>query len=54
MGVLGVRGFVPASMVEEYFVEDFSDYKGKTMKFKIIELEPSENRNGKTAHTLVD
>lgn len=41
---VGVRGFVPASMVEEYFVEDFSDYKGKTMKFKIIELEPSENR----------
>ncbi|MGP6140075.1 MULTISPECIES: 30S ribosomal protein S1 [unclassified Jeotgalibaca] len=41
---VGVRGFVPASMVEEYFVEDFSDYKGKTLKFKIVELEPSENR----------
>lgn len=41
---VGVRGFVPASMVEEYFVEDFSDYKGRTMKFKIVELEPSENR----------
>lgn len=41
---VGVRGFVPASMVEEYFVEDFSDYKGKTMKFKIVEMEPSENR----------
>lgn len=41
---VGVRGFVPASMVEEYFVEDFSDYKGKVMKFKIVELEPSENR----------
>lgn len=41
---VGVRGFVPASMVEEHFVEDFSDYKGKTMKFKIVELEPSENR----------
>lgn len=41
---VGVRGFVPASMVEEYYVEDFSDYKGKTMKFKIVEMEPSENR----------
>lgn len=41
---VGVRGFVPASMVEAFFVEDFSEYKGKTMKFKIIELEPSENR----------
>lgn len=41
---VGVRGFVPASMVEDHYVEDFSDYKGKTMRFKIMELEPSENR----------
>lgn len=40
----GVRGFVPASMVDVHFVEDFSDYKGKTLSFKIIEIEPSENR----------
>lgn len=41
---VGVRGFVPASMVEVFFVDDFSEYKGKTMTFKIIEIEPSENR----------
>lgn len=41
---LGVRGFVPASLVENYFVEDFSDYKGKTMTFKIVELEKDKNR----------
>jgi len=41
---VGVRGFVPASMVEDHFVEDFSSYKGKILKFKIVELEPSENR----------
>ncbi|GMA54142.1 hypothetical protein GCM10025857_54990 [Alicyclobacillus contaminans] len=41
---VGVRGFVPASMVEDYFVDDFNDYKGKTLEFKIIEIEPSENR----------
>ncbi|MGX6977731.1 30S ribosomal protein S1 [Vagococcus elongatus] len=40
----GVRGFVPASMVEDHYVSDFSDYKGKTMTFKIVEIEPSENR----------
>ncbi|MDH6363168.1 small subunit ribosomal protein S1 [Enterococcus sp. PF1-24] len=40
----GVRGFVPASMVADHFVEDFSDYKGKTLTFKIVEIEPSENR----------
>lgn len=41
---VGVRGFVPASMVEDHFVEDFSEYKGKKLAFKIIEIEPSENR----------
>lgn len=41
---VGVRGFVPASMVEDHFVDDFSEYKGKTLTFKIIEIEPSENR----------
>ncbi|MGA5690398.1 30S ribosomal protein S1 [Cytobacillus pseudoceanisediminis] len=41
---LGVRGFVPASLVEAHFVEDFTDYKGKTMTFKIVELDKDKNR----------
>jgi len=41
---LGVRGFVPASMVEDHFVEDFSDYQGKTLSFKIVELDKEKNR----------
>lgn len=41
---LGVRGFVPASLVETHFVEDFSDYKGKTIAFKIVELDKEKNR----------
>lgn len=41
---LGVRGFVPASLVEDHFVEDFSDYKGKTLTFKIVELDKEKNR----------
>ncbi len=41
---LGVRGFVPASLVESHYVEDFSDYKGKTISFKIVELEKDKNR----------
>lgn len=41
---LGVRGFVPASLVEPFFVEDFSDYKGKTLTFKIVELDKEKNR----------
>ena len=40
----GVRGFVPASLVDISFIEDFSEYEGNTYEFKIIEIEPSENR----------
>lgn len=36
---LGVRGFVPASLVEDYFVDDFEGYKGKLLSFKIVELD---------------
>ncbi len=41
---LGVRGFVPASLVEDYYVEDFSDYKDQTLTFKIVELDQEKNR----------
>ena len=41
---VGVRGFVPASMVSTHFISDFSEFKGQTLKCKIIEIEPSENR----------
>ncbi|ANU17371.1 30S ribosomal protein S1 [Planococcus maritimus] len=41
---LGVRGFVPASLVEDYFVESFEDYKGRVMTFKIVEMEKENNR----------
>lgn len=36
---LGVRAFVPASMVERHFVEDFSDYKGKQLRVRIKEFD---------------
>jgi len=36
---VGVRGFVPASMVERHFVEDFSGYKGRTLRLKVKELD---------------
>lgn len=41
---LGVRGFVPASLIEDYYVEDFSDYKGKILPFKIVEMDQENNR----------
>jgi small subunit ribosomal protein S1 len=41
---VGVRGFIPASLVETHFVEDFSDYKGRTLKVKVEELDREKNR----------
>lgn len=41
---LGVRGFVPASLVEDHFVESFEDYKGKTLNYKIVEMDQEKNR----------
>ncbi len=36
---VGVRAFIPASLVEKDFVEDFSDYKGRTLTVKVVELD---------------
>lgn len=41
---VGLRGFIPASMVETYFVEDFSDYQDKKLEVKVIELDREKNR----------
>ena len=41
---LGVRGFIPASLVEDYFVETFEEYKGRMMTFKIVEMDKEKNR----------
>ncbi|MCO4850346.1 30S ribosomal protein S1 [Bacillus vallismortis] len=41
---IGVRGFIPASLVEAHFVEDFTDYKGKTLSLRVVELDRDKNR----------
>jgi len=41
---VGLRAFVPASMVERHFVEDFSDYKGRTLKLRVKELDHEKNK----------
>ncbi|GGN56456.1 30S ribosomal protein S1 [Oceanobacillus indicireducens] len=41
---VGVRGFIPASLVETYYVEDFSDYEGKSLEVIVEELDRSQNR----------
>ncbi|GAE28999.1 30S ribosomal protein S1 [Halalkalibacter hemicellulosilyticus] len=41
---LGVRGFIPASLVERHYVEDFSDYKGRTLRLKVSEIDRENNK----------
>jgi len=41
---VGLRGFIPASMVERHFVEDFSDYKGRTLRVKVKEMDKENNK----------
>lgn len=42
--VAGVRGFIPASMIENRFVQDLNQYKGQTVKAQIIEINVAESR----------
>lgn len=41
---LGVRGFIPASLVENHYVEDFSDYQDKSLALKVVEFDREQNR----------
>ncbi|WP_243386493.1 30S ribosomal protein S1 [Bacillus kexueae] len=41
---LGVRGFIPASLVEAHYVEDFSEYLGKSLTLIVVELDREKNR----------
>ena len=40
----GVRAFVTASMVSDHYVDNLAQFKGQTLAFEIVEIEPSENR----------
>ncbi|MFS0722671.1 30S ribosomal protein S1 [Paenibacillus sp. 1P07SE] len=51
---VGVRGFIPASMVERHFVEDFSDYKGRTLRVKVKELDRENNKVILSAKEVLD
>lgn len=51
---VGVRGFIPASMVERHFVEDFSDYKGRTLRVKVKELDLENKKVILSAKEVLD
>lgn len=41
---VGVRGFVPASLVERGYVEDLQQYVGKELRLRVIELDRGKNK----------
>lgn len=41
---LGIRGFIPASLVDRHFVDDLSQFKGKTLKVCVAELDAEANK----------
>lgn len=41
---VGLRGFIPASLVETHFVEDFASYQDQTLRVKVVELDREQNR----------
>lgn len=41
---LGVRGFIPASLVDRKFIGDLHEFKGKTLKVKVVEIDPENNK----------
>lgn len=40
----GVRGFIPASLVDVNFIDDFTPYEGKTLELEITEIDAKDNR----------
>lgn len=51
---LGLRAFIPASMVERHFVEDFSEYKGRTLRVVVKELDRENNKVILSAKDVLD
>lgn len=41
---VGVRGFIPASLVDRQYVEDLNSFKGKTITVQISEIDPENNK----------
>lgn len=41
---IGLRGFMPASLVDIGYVENLEDYVGKDLRFKIVEIDREKNK----------
>ncbi|MFB5189421.1 30S ribosomal protein S1 [Alicyclobacillus fastidiosus] len=41
---VGVRAFIPASLVDRRFVEDLNQFKGQSLRVKVVELDAEKNK----------
>ncbi|SFV05579.1 30S ribosomal protein S1 [Alicyclobacillus macrosporangiidus] len=41
---VGVRGFIPASLVDLKFVDDLESFKGKKIRVMVVEIDPENNK----------
>lgn len=41
---VGVRGFIPASLVDRKFVEDLESFKGQNIQVMVVEIDPDNNK----------
>ncbi|SIS95943.1 30S ribosomal protein S1 [Alicyclobacillus vulcanalis] len=41
---VGVRAFIPASLVDRHFVENLEQFKGQKLRCKVVEVDPHKNK----------
>ncbi|MDI9260849.1 30S ribosomal protein S1 [Alicyclobacillus sendaiensis] len=41
---VGVRAFIPASLVDRHFVDNLEQFKGQKLRAKVIEVDPQKNK----------
>jgi len=51
---VGIRGFIPASLVEAGFVQDLNVFKGQTLQVKVAEIDRENNRLILSRKALLD
>ncbi|MHB1421362.1 MAG: bifunctional 4-hydroxy-3-methylbut-2-enyl diphosphate reductase/30S ribosomal protein S1 [Bacillota bacterium] len=51
---IGVRGFVPASLVERGYVENLNTYLGNFLRLRVIELDRSKNKAVLSQKAILD
>ena len=51
---VGIRGFVPSSQVERFFVKDFQEYLQKTLRLRVLELDKEKRKVVLSQRVILD